>query len=200
MNASDSPALPRRLPGSLKAAKHTILGLTTLVLAFAALGLAACASKRPAPPTDVPPTLQAPTGRKLTTALHATGVQIYQCTAGAQNPPAFTWVFQAPAAELSDRSRKEVGRHYEGPTWESYDGSKVIGDVIARDPGPNPTASIAWLLLRSKSNSGKGIFGKTRAIQRLHTIGGLAPQSACDAGHTGQRARVPYSADYYFYD
>jgi Protein of unknown function (DUF3455) len=162
--------------------------------------LAACVGERPVPPTDVPPALQVPKGHKLTKALHATGVQIYQCTASAQNPPRYGWIHQSPAAELAERSGKEVGRHYDGPTWEGYDGSKVVGDVVARDPGPNPSGGITWLLLRSKSNAGKGIFGKTQSILRLHTIGGLAPTSPCDASHAGQRMRVPYSADYYFYD
>ena len=59
--------------------------------------------------------------------------------------------------------------------------------------------AIQWLLLRAKSNTGKGIFGKTQFIQRLHTIGGVAPTDTCDASRAGQRTRVAYSADYYFY-
>jgi uncharacterized protein DUF3455 len=171
-----------------------------LLIVTALCSLTACAGTRAVAPTDVPPALQVARGQKLTRALHATGVQIYQCTASAQNPPQYAWVYQSPAAELSERSGKDVGRHYDGPTWEGDDGSKVVGEVVARDPGPNPSGGITWLLLRSKSNSGKGIFGRTQSIQRLHTIGGLAPQSACDASHAAQRTRVPYSADYYFYD
>jgi hypothetical protein len=180
--------------------RSSLVSFGALFTLAALCSLAACAGKRAIPPTDVPPALQVPKGQKLTKVLHATGVQIYQCTASAQNPPRYTWVYQSPAAELSERSGKDVGRHYDGPTWEGFDGSKVIGDVVARDPGPNPSGGITWLLLRSKSNSGKGIFGKTQSIQRLHTIGGLAPQSPCDAGHAAQRTRVAYSADYYFYD
>ena len=162
------------------------------------IALAGCASHKPIPPTDVPATLKVADGQALTAALHGTGVQIYECRASAQDPKRFTWIYQAPAAELSDRSGKDVGRHYAGPTWEGYDGSKVVGDVVVRDNGPNPNA-IQWLLLRAKSNSGKGIFGKTQSIQRLHTIGGIAPAASCDADHAGQRTRVAYSADYYFY-
>lgn len=130
--------------------------------------------------------------------LHGSGVQIYACLPNQQNPPRYAWVFQAPAADLSDRSGKDVGRHYDGPTWEANDGSKVVGEVIARDNGPS-SAAIPWLLLRAKSTAGKGIFGKIASIQRLHTVGGLAPQAGCDGAHAGQRTRVAYSADYYFY-
>lgn len=163
--------------------------------AIAAILIAACAHDRPQPPPDVPPALQAPAGQKLIHMLHATGVQIYQCS---QSPPRYGWVLQGPKADLSDRSGKDIGRHYEGPTWEAYDGSKVVGEVVAQADAPVPNA-VAWLLVRAKFNSGKGIFAKVQSVQRLHTIGGLAPQSACDAAHAGQRIRVPYSADYYFY-
>lgn len=161
--------------------------------------VAGCASHKPLAPTDVPAALKVADGQVLTAALHGTGVQIYECRASAQDPKRFSWIYHSPAAELSDRSGKEVGRHYDGPTWEGDDGSKVVGEVTVRDNAPDPAAAIQWLLLRSKSNSGKGIFGKTQFIQRLHTIGGITPTAICDAGHAGQRTRVAYSADYYFY-
>ena len=160
--------------------------------------VAACASRKPLAPPDVPAALKVPDGQVLSAALHGTGVQIYECRAGAQDPKRFAWLYRTPAAELSDRSGKEIGRHYDGPTWEGYDGSKVVGEVMVRVSAPNPEA-IQWLLMRSKSNSGKGVFAKTQFIQRLHTIGGVTPTGPCDAVHAGQRTRVAYSADYYFY-
>jgi hypothetical protein len=168
-------------------------------VAIAAVLLAGCAHDRPRPPPDVPPALQAPAGQKLAHMLHATGVQIYQCKAGAKDPSRYSWIYQEPKAELSDRSGKDVGRHYAGPTWESDDGSKVVADVVARADAPGGRG-IQWLLLRAKSNTGKGVFAKVQSIQRLNTIGGLAPPDACDAAHADQRTRVPYSADYYFYN
>jgi hypothetical protein len=168
-----------------------------LLLALAAL-FAGCVGHRPAAPADVPASLAVPGGHALTAALHGTGVQIYECRAAAHDPNHFAWSLQAPAADLADRSGRDVGRHYAGPTWEGEDGSKVVGEVTARDPGPAPTA-VPWLLLRAKSNSGKGIFGRTRFIQRLHTIGGQPPAALCDSTRAGQRTRVAYSADYYFY-
>ncbi len=35
-------------------------------------------------------------------------------------------------------------------------------------------------------------------IQRLDTVGGLAPSSGCDAAHVGAIARVDYKATYFF--
>jgi hypothetical protein len=190
-----------------------------LLVATVIAAMVACAHDSARPPTDVPPTLQVPAGQKLTRILHGTGVQIYQCKASAKDPSRYTWVYQEPKAELSDRSGKDVGRHYAGPTWEADDGSKVVGDVVAHADAPGAEApgvatpgvatpgaaaptpnGIQWLLLRAKSNTGKGVFATVQSIQRLHTIGGLAPQDPCDAAHADQRTRVAYSADYYFYN
>ena len=123
---------------------------------------------------------------------------VYECLPGHDDPHRYTWDLQAPAAELSDQSGKGVGKRYAGPTWQADDGSKVVGEIVARDNGPDAGA-IPWLLLRATSATGKGIFSKTQSIQRLHTVGGLAPASTCDASHAGKRKRVPYAAEYYFY-
>jgi hypothetical protein len=166
-------------------------------IAAAVVALSACAH-RPVLPRDVPAALQVPSGQRLEVVLHAIGVQIYQCTAAAHSPTHYAWVFKAPAADLWDPGGKNVGWHHEGPTWESYDGSKVVGELVASSDAPAPKA-VPWLLLKSKSHTGKGIFGKVQYIQRLHTVGGISPQASCDASQSGRQNRVPYAADYYFY-
>jgi hypothetical protein len=88
-----------------------------------------------------------------------------------------------------------VGIHYGGPTWESASGSYVVAAVIDRDT-PNPDA-IPWLLLGAVDSDGPGIFDGTTYIQRVNTVGGLAPAAPGD--FPGDQARVPYTADYYFY-
>jgi hypothetical protein len=184
-----------------------LLRATTAIAAILVVGCAHDSFSRP--PSDVPPALQVPAGQKLTHMLHATGVQIYQCKPSPKDPSHYAWVYQEPKADLSDRTGKNVGRHYAGPTWEGDDGSKVVGEIVARVDAPGAATpgvaargpnGIQWLLLKAKSNSGKGIFAKVQSIQRVHTIGGLAPPDPCDASHVDQRTRTPYSADYYFYN
>lgn len=157
------------------------------------LALAACASA-PQPP-QVPANLQPPAGQVLHLETLASGVQIYECQAKADGSGR-AWVFKAPEAALTDRAGKSLGKHYGGPTWEGLDGSTVVGEVKARDPGPDAKA-IPWLLLAAKSNGGSGVFSATKSIQRVATVGGPAPAEACTAA--GQVARVPYTATYYFY-
>jgi hypothetical protein len=126
----------------------------------------------------------------------ATGVQIYECS---QKPDSsYEWAFKSPEASLADRSGRSLGKHYAGPTWESTDGSTVVGEAKAKDPGPKPSA-IPWLLLTAKANTGAGTFSAAKSVQRLATEGGLAPKEACTGANLKQVARVPYTATYYFY-
>ena len=147
---------------------------------------------------DVPEALKVPANQVLFLETQAAGVQIYECRASKDDPSRLEWIFKAPEAQLFDEAGKKIGRHYAGPTWESNDGSKVVGEVRAQDKGPDPTA-IPWLLLNAKSTSGSGVFSQTQSIQRLYTSGGKAPSEGCSQAKVGQEARVQYKAKYYFY-
>jgi len=160
--------------------------------------LAGCATSGVDTNPLVPENLKIPAGQTLSLVSPATGVQIYGCSASRTDPAKFEWAFKAPEADLFDLSGKKIGKHYAGPTWESNDGSKVVGEAKARDDGPAATA-IPWLLLNAKSTSGSGAFGRTLSIQRLYTVGGKAPAAACGRAQLGRQARVPYKATYYFY-
>jgi hypothetical protein len=166
------------------------------VVSIATLLVAGCASQDfPAAPA-VPASLQAPAGSTLYLEALASGVQIYECT---RKPDAsYEWVFKAPEATLTARSGKPLGRHYAGPTWEGLDGSAMVGEIKARHPAPSETA-IPWLLLAAKSNTGSGAFSRSIYVQRVATVGGVAPAGGCGESTVKNVARVPYSASYFFY-
>jgi hypothetical protein len=145
---------------------------------------------------EVPEKLAAPAPERVVLLVHATGSQIYVCQAGADQK--FTWVFEAPEAELFDSQNKVVGKHYAGPTWQHTDGSEVVGKVIARQDAPEADA-IPWLLLTAASHAGRGILTEVTSIQRIRTHGGQAPALGCDDSHNGSKTKSKYSADYYFY-
>lgn len=141
------------------------------------------------------PTLAVPEGNRLAFYFDAIGVQIYACQSTASG---FGFTFQAPEASLFDRRGRLVIKHFGGPAWQSVDdGSKVIATKIA-DFTDDPR-SIPELLLRASSHEGKGRMADVTYIQRLETVGGLAPAGGCDADHVGVVARVPYTATYFFY-
>lgn len=173
-------------------------GCALLLACYVATGAPNSGTTPPAPPA-VPEKIKAPAGETLAFALTAKGVQIYECRAKKDDPSQCEWGLKAPEADLFDRDGKKVGKHYAGPTWESTaDSSKVIAELKENVPSTDSNA-IAWLLLKTKSNEGKGIFGNVRSIQRLETVGGKAPATGCDPASKGKEVRVPYSATYYFY-
>jgi hypothetical protein len=158
--------------------------------------LASCASAPEPRPAAVPENLRVPDGQTILLRMAARGAQVYTCKAKNAEPAAYEWVLKAPDAELFDQRGAKVGRHYAGPTWESADGSRVVGEVMERSP---VQGAIPLLLLRAKSNEGAGALGSVKYIQRLDTASGVAPPVGCDAERAGTEARVEYSANYDFY-
>jgi Protein of unknown function (DUF3455) len=145
-------------------------------------------------PTLPSPTLAVPAGNRVAFHYDAIGVQIYACQATATG---YGWVFTAPEATLYGIFGRTTGKHYAGPTWESKDGSKVVGSKLAAFTA-DPTA-IPELLLQAVSHDGDGRMAKVTYVQRLDTVGGLAPTTGCDASSVGAVARSDYTATYYFY-
>jgi hypothetical protein len=164
-----------------------VMGVAAMLLFVAGAG--------PARP-EVPEILKAPAGEELILTAHATGVQIYVCQAGTDQP---AWVLKAPEAELTDSDGKKIIHHSAGPSWKHVDGSEVTGKLVAKQDAPAPGA-IPWLLLSAASHNGEGILARVTTIQRIHTEAGLPPRpSDCDASTIGKESRSAYSADYYFY-
>ena len=172
-----------------------LLALALVALALLLLALVAPARAEPGNDNRAPElgdcqNLQAPAGNKVAFHVYAEGVQIYRWDGTS-------WVFVAPDATLyADTGLNGlVGTHYAGPTWESASGSKVVGAVLERCT-PDPSA-IAWLKLGATSSAGPGIFDRVTFIQRVNTVGGIAP--AAPGALPGDEARVPYTTEYFFY-
>jgi len=140
--------------------------------------------------TPVPAALAAP-GEAVVLTAHAEGAQVYECKAGADGKP--MWSFREPIATLLVDG-KTIGRHYAGPNWEHGDGSAVAGKVSASAPGAT-ASDIPWLKLEITSRRGSGLLADVTTVQRINTQGGKR-DGACDA--VGSFVSVPYSADYVF--
>src|SRR6266487_4823787 len=167
--------------------------LAGIVAAAAVLSLTQVAQAGPPPPV-VPSKIEVHDGNKVFLVGHGVGVQIYSCN---PTPSGFVWGFVAPRANLYDDHGKLIITHFGGPTWQAKDGSMVVGHAEASIT-VDPTA-IAWLRLSAASTT-PGRLGNTTFIQRIATVGGLAPPAAeCNATTAGAVAEVPYTADYFFW-
>jgi hypothetical protein len=152
--------------------------------------LASSKKNPPDLPSPLCDNLQAPPGAKVALHTYAVGVQRYRWNGAA-------WVFVEPVATLfaDENYHGQVGIHYAGPTWESNSGGRVVAarlEGCSADP-----AAIPWLLLQAVSNDGPGAFDSVTYIQRVNTVGGLAPTAP--GASIGAMAEIPYTAEYYFY-
>jgi Protein of unknown function (DUF3455) len=176
------------------AAPFFVISLASAVALVACQHASEPASKLAAP--AVPDSLRPPDGEVLVAKVLAKGTQNYECR--TTDNTTYAWKLVGPDADLSDETGKSVGHHYVGPTWESTDGSKVVGEVKAKADAPDGQG-IPWLLLKATSTSGTGVFSKVTSIQRVDTTAGLAPSTGCDAQHVGARQNIAYRGTYYFY-
>ena len=163
------------------------------IVCFIALAFGmALATGQSASPSQVG--IRIPAGQRLLFTARGEGVQIYESEAKANDPQAFEWTLKGPDATLFDTAGRKIGKHYEGPTWEALDGSKVKGKRISSAPSPRPGA-VPWLLLKADSASGQGIIGDTSYIVRVETDGGMPKGAPMRAG---QEVRIKYRATYIF--
>jgi hypothetical protein len=177
---------------SIRATKAGEISACTVLVLALFLNLA-MAQNGPIVPDNIKP----PDGQRLVLKGHASGDQIYTCQSSANSVSQFAWALSGPDATLTDDSGKEIATHFAGPTWQAADGSQVKGKVVGQT-APDPD-SIAWLLLVATDHTGDGMMSDVRNIQRVNTKGGKAPAAGCDAQHQGDKTRVHYTADYYFY-
>lgn len=160
--------------------------LSTLTLAVAACIALPAAAQTPDAIT--------PKGAKAAMTLKGAGMLGYECKSADGK---FAWAGPVPDAKLTDKANKEVGKYYPGPTWELKDGSKITGKQVATAPGA--AGAIPLQLVEAAPATGKGDLVGVTHIQRINTVGGVAPSDPCDASKVGTKKTVGYSADYVFF-
>jgi hypothetical protein len=164
-----------------------------LCAALAAASLCACATQTMAP-ANVPDAVKAPSGAAYMLTLVGVGDLTYECR-NANNATA--WAFVGPNAALRKTSGETVGKYYGGPTWEGNDGSKLVGKQLAISPAA--AGNIPLQLVEVTQTMGSGMLVGAKYIQRLNTVGGVAPAAPCGASNVGEKQTVKYQADYAFY-
>jgi hypothetical protein len=138
----------------------------------------------------LPAAIAAP-GEAIVLAVHAVGLQLYECKPGADGK--LGWAFTAPQATLTVDG-KVVGKHGAGPSWELLDGSGITAKAVGNAPGATDN-DIPWLKLEVNSHKGAGQLDGVTTVQRINTKGGVL-KGACDREKAG--LGMPYEADYVF--
>lgn len=179
-----------------------LLGLAVTAAALGALSPAAASpvtGHTPSrPSTATPAAIAPPAGHVLSLEVVGRGVQNYQCNAG-------DWAGRGPSAVLQRRHRT-IGIHYRSavdnlPQWASIsDPSSVIAAEIGRAPSDTAN-SIPQLLLQTRQTVGgeDSMFGAVTYIQRVRTVGGVAPTEACTTALDGTTRSSAYTTIYRFF-
>ena len=181
--------------------------IALVVFSIVPLQLASASAQR------VPDNLQVPAGNHAFLDGHAAGTQNYMCLPSGS---LFAWTAIGPQATLFRDNGRQIITHFLSTnpaenlaraTWQhSRDTSRAWAQAIASsaDPGFVAAGAIPWLLLQvvgtEEGPTSGDILAKTTFIQRVNTIGGIAPSTGCGtAADVGKRAFVPYEARYVFY-
>ncbi|MEO5859021.1 MAG: DUF3455 domain-containing protein [Pyrinomonadaceae bacterium] len=184
----------------MKNAIHRFLVGNFALLLFLGFSSAAAAQRGDNRAPKVPDEIAVPDGNRVHFHGFALGVQIYTWNGSS-------WGAAVPEATLFDDDDNVVASHFAvfddegkvvGRAWESNSGSRVVGDLPPLAAIVD-TESIPWLRLGAVAELtyGPGVLANTTFIHRVNTVGGKAPKFAGTV--IGQVARVPYTADYFFY-
>jgi hypothetical protein len=186
------------------------LKVTLFVAGLAVLATAGAVLAQPLEAPEVPPTLEVPEGNRPFLIAHATGTQNQVCLPRA-NGVGLGWTFYGPIATLYNDQDEQILTHYLSPnpdqagaaraTWQHSRDSSTIWAATHVDPVVVDPTAIPWLLLKVVGSE-PGLDGgrkmmKTTFIQRINTVGGVAP--ATDCAPLGAKLFVPYETDYVFY-
>jgi hypothetical protein len=174
-------------------------------------------------PPSAPGILEVEDGNVPFLVGHGVGTQNYVCTTSTASNTGFAFSLFTPQATLLDDAGDQLITHFFSPnndphalppeagtirvTWEdSRDSSVVWASLLQQSTDEQFVRkdAVPWLLLK-KAGVAAGPTGgdrltKTTFIQRVNTVGGLAPASGCSTFEDlGRRAFIRYAADYFFY-
>jgi len=144
---------------------------------------------------------------------HATGTQNYEC-----QPTAIlgrvAWTLFTPQATLFGEVGEQLTTHFFSPnpdeggivvraTWQDSTDTSSIWAKATGTATVDP-AAVAWVRLEvvgaRKGPNGGDTLSRSTFVQRVNTKGGVAPPTGCDQlKDAGQKAFVPYTADYVFF-
>ena len=174
------------------------VALSALVAACGTTPMAAAPKMAAFSQAALPPAVQVPGGNVVALETVGAGDITYECREKANAAGQHEWVFVGPAATLSDRQGRSIGRYFGPPaTWAASDGSAITGTQLAVAPAGD--GNIPLQLFKANPASCDGVMKGISHIQRVATRGGIAPALPCGADNKGRRETVKYQADYIFW-
>ena len=135
----------------------------------------------------VPDKLKPGANESLAMIAHAKGVQIYECRAKKDQAGRLRMGIRGSRSRSFRRGRKQDRPTLCRPAlgidrWQQAHG---YGEGTCRRASAD---SVPWLLLTTKSVRSEGSFSKVTSVQRVSTVGGVAPKVGCSQAAAGTHA------------
>jgi hypothetical protein len=180
---------------------HPIVTFNRLVfgglgLVFSLLFFALLAAVADAAPTDdgLPVDFSLPVGHHALFSAPASGDETYQCVVTGDK---YAWQVRAVNATLFDSDGHLFATQSDVSAWLAVDGSQISGRVTKAIETPGSTYGDAMYAITNASSG--GVLGQITDVVRDHVTGGQPPERACDQSALRQSVRVPFKADYIFF-
>jgi hypothetical protein len=166
------------------------LGLIFSLIFFALLAAVAAAAPTD---TELPPDFSLQVGHHSLFATPASGDNVYQCVVTANG---YAWRLSGVYAKLLDSDGHLFATQNDIGSFLAIDGGEISGRVVKTiDAG----AENGDALYAVASSTG-GAFSRITDVVRYHVVGGQPPAQVCDQSALHQTQRVPFKADYAFFE
>ncbi|HEV2909085.1 MAG TPA: DUF3455 domain-containing protein [Candidatus Eremiobacteraceae bacterium] len=168
------------------------LGILTTVILFALLGRVVRADELSALPAE----FSIPASHHAFFSAPAAGDEIFRCT---EDHGAYAWTLAGVDAKLLDSDGHVFAIQNDVATWVATDGSRASGNASKSITVRSTDSQPDTLYAITDRNAG-GVLSQISDIIRDHVSGGLPPATACDASAVRRTVRVPFKADYIFFE
>jgi hypothetical protein len=218
-----------RSPDNRTTARTVPIACATALAVVFTLSLPQPAHADKVTPPAVPDKLQVPEGAEAFLIGHARGTQNYVCLPSGTGfawtlftPEAtlfrgsdkqiITHFFAPNPCEPNTNPKVVAVGGTIRAAWQYLDTSTIWAfatpehtATTATDPDFVKPGAVAWLLLTvsgaKDGPTGGDTLTNTTFVQRVNTVGGLAPSTGCSSlADVGREAFIPYRADYVFYE
>jgi hypothetical protein len=122
------------------------------------------------------------------------GYQVYRCTS---TNGAYAWLLNGVDAKLLDDEGKTFATQ-SLDAFTAFDGSHI--NAAVSKSGSGAPGNLPDLLYATGPKGVPGIFFSVTYVVRTAATGGQPPVQACDASIAGRSIRVPFKAEYTFFE
>jgi hypothetical protein len=171
---------------------HAVGGLG-LIFSLALFALSAAVAAAAPIDNSLPVDFSLPVGHHALFLTPANGEETFQCVATGDG---YAWQLKGVSAKLLDSDGHVFATQNGESSWLAFDGSQIAGRLTKTGATGGALGDALYSVTPIVSG---GVLGQISDVVRDHVIGGQPPAHACVQSSLRQSVRVPFKADYIFF-